>query len=287
MDAIGFLGLGAMGKRMAGHVLAAGHALKVWNRTASAAEELVSAGAMLCASPREAATGAAFVIAMVTDDAASERVWFGKDGAAAGLGPDAIAIESSTITPAWARRLAAQLPVPLVEAPVVGSRPQADSATLIHFAAGEAESVERARPVLSRMGQAIYPVGPVGHAALIKLAVNALFATQVESLAEVLGVLREAGIPASEAMAVLGELPTMSPAAKGAGALTAAEAYDPLFPIDLVAKDMGYAVDTASALGANAPVLSAVRDSYEQARQAGHGGLNINAVAKLFMRDER
>ncbi|MEO1481907.1 MAG: NAD(P)-dependent oxidoreductase [Myxococcota bacterium] len=283
MATIGFIGLGAMGQRMAAHLLTDQHELRVWNRNPAAAQPLIRGGAKLASSPREAAEGADFVISMVTDNAASRAVWLGEDGAGLALGPDAVAIESSTVSPDWARTLASELSAPLVEAPVSGSRPQADSAALVYFVAGEAAAIERAKPVLMQMGSSVHPVGAIGNAALIKLAVNALFASQVGAIGEILGMLGRAGISASEASSVLGALPITSAAAKGILALTAAENWDPLFPIDLVAKDMRYAVDVAEALGTSPPVLRSVRDAFGQAQDAGHGALNINGVAKLHL----
>ena len=98
MSKISVLGLGAMGARMAAHLIKAGHDVTVWNRTADATKPLVAAGATQAQTPREAAAGAAFVVAMVRDDDASRRVWLDPDnGALAGMAAGAVAIESSTL----------------------------------------------------------------------------------------------------------------------------------------------------------------------------------------------
>jgi len=146
---IAFLGLGAMGARMAARLVAAGHAVAVWNRSLAAAAPLVAAGARLTATPAEAASGATVVFSMVTDDVAARRVWLGGDGAAAALRPGAVAIECSTVTPGWVRELAggvAARGAHLLDAPVAGSRPQAEAGQLVFMVGGEAAALEAARP---------------------------------------------------------------------------------------------------------------------------------------------
>src|SRR5271168_1104442 len=138
---IAVLGLGAMGRRMAVRLLRAGHSVSVYNRSAGPLHDLVAAGAMAGTTPRAAADGAEIVIAMVRDNEASRAVWCDEqDGALKGIGAGAIAIESSTLTPGWVRELAAkvqQTGANLLDAPVVGSRPQADAGQLIHLVGGD------------------------------------------------------------------------------------------------------------------------------------------------------
>src|SRR5919109_4498430 len=141
MDEIAVLGLGAMGSRMAANLVKAGYGVRVWNRTADAATPLVEAGARQAPSPREAAAGAAFVIAMLRDDEASRKVWLDpENGAFRALDPQAVAIESSTLTLDWIRNLgqaAAEQGLSLLEAPVAGSRPQAEAGQLIYLCGGK------------------------------------------------------------------------------------------------------------------------------------------------------
>ncbi len=126
MQRVAILGLGIMGGGMAANWLAKGFAVSVWNRTRAKAEALAGKGAKIAATPREAATGADFIFAMVADDAASRSVWLGADGALAGAKSGAIGVESSTLTPDWVRELARQAQakgVGFLDAPVGGSRP--------------------------------------------------------------------------------------------------------------------------------------------------------------------
>lgn len=278
---VSILGLGAMGARMAARLLDAGHTLTVWNRTSARADALAARGARPAATPRDAAAGAELVIACVTDDAASHAVWHGPDGALAGLGRGAIAVESSTLTVGSVNRLAeavADAGAAFLDAPVAGSRPQAEGGTLVYLVGGDARTLDRARPVLGAMGGAVHHVGPTGHGAAMKLAVNALFAIQVAAVGEWFAALRAAGLDRDRIVDVLSAVPVTSPAAAGALGAIARGAFDPLFPIDLVEKDLGYAVELAE----EAPSTAAARALFARAQAEGLGDRNITAVATLF-----
>jgi 3-hydroxyisobutyrate dehydrogenase len=150
MQRVAILGLGIMGGGMAANWLAKGFEVSVWNRTAAKAQALAGKGAKVAATPREAATGADFIFAMVADDDASRSVWLGNDGALAGAKSGAIGVESSTLTPEWIRELARQAQakgVGFLDAPVGGSRPAAASGELRFFVGGDPQTYEApARP---------------------------------------------------------------------------------------------------------------------------------------------
>jgi 3-hydroxyisobutyrate dehydrogenase-like beta-hydroxyacid dehydrogenase len=283
---IAFLGLGAMGARMARRLIDAGHDVVVWNRTAERAAPLAEAGARVAGSPREAAADRDIVISVVRDDGASEAVWLDPDrGALEGMRPGAVAVESSTLTPGWTRTLAEKMSarqIQFVDAPVAGSRPQAEAGALIYLVGGEESTLESVREVLLVMGGAVHHCGPTGAGATIKLAVNALFGIQVAALSELLGMTRKSGIDDARALEVLGATPVTSPAAKGVGGLMVARKFAPMFPIDLVEKDFGYVEAAAAEAGAEVPTAHAVRGIYERAKEAGLAGENISAVVKLF-----
>lgn len=284
MAKIAFLGLGAMGARMAARLVAAGHDLTVWNRDAG---REAPSDAMRAATPRAAATGAQIVIAMLRDDAASQSVWTDPaSGALGALGPGMLAIECSTLTVGHAQALAQTLAASgagFVEAPVLGSRPQAEAGALIFLASGAPDLVAQATPVLRAMGGAVHAVGTApGQGMALKLMANALFAAQVAALAEVLALGDRLGLAPAAALAILAETPVLSPAAKGAGGGIVARAWAPQFPIDLVEKDLGYVATTARSVGAEVPLLVAVQRRFATAAQAGHGADNITAIARLY-----
>lgn len=285
MTQIALLGLGAMGQRMARRLLDAGHDVTVWNRSAAAAEALLHTGARWAATPRQAAAGAQVVWAVVYDDQASRRVWLDPvDGAAAALGPGAIAVESSTLSTAWVAELSTAITAAgaaFVDAPVAGSRLQAEAGQLIFMAGGEAEAVDRLRPTLAAVGAAVHHLGPAGSGAWLKLVVNTLFATQVAALAEQLGVLRKAGLDLPRALDALRAMPVTSPAAAGAASLMLARNFSPQAPVDLIAKDLAYALQSGQQQGAEMPLTSAVLARLAAAQAAGFGAENVVALARL------
>ena len=194
---IAFLGLGAMGSRMAKRLLGRGDQVRVWNRSPGPAEALAREGAAIAATPRAAAQDADVVVSMVSNDGAARAVWLDDEtGALGGMKAGALAMESSTVTPDWIAELgraAALRGVDLVDAPVSGSRPQAEGGQLVFIMGGEAAAVARAKEIAAPMGAAFPHVGGSGCGARMKLAVNLLLGVQVACLAEILGGLAKTG----------------------------------------------------------------------------------------------
>jgi len=285
MSNITVLGLGAMGSRMAANLLKAGHTLTIWNRTPEAAATLVAAGAQQAATPRAAVAGADFVLAMLRDDAASRQVWLDAEhGALAGMSAGSIAIESSTVTPGWIRELgvqAAEHGVELLEAPVAGSRPQAEAGLLIFLAGGDAVTLERCQPLLKVMGAAVHLVGPLGNGALTKLSTNALLGIQVTALAEVIGLLKRNGADVDAALKAISATPVWAPVNHMLVSAMLSGNFAPQFPIALIEKDFGYAVATAGD-GGTIPTITAAHGVFQQAIEQGLGGINMTGVVKLF-----
>ena len=278
---ISVLGLGAMGARIAARLSAAGHAVTVWNRTPGRAPDL---DARRADTPRDAARGADAVLSMVRDDDASRAVWTGADGALAGMATGALALECSTLTVGWARALAgraAEAGVAFVDAPVVGSRPHAETGALTVLAGGDAEAVARARAVVDAFAGAVHHTGGAGTGAAVKLAVNALFAVQAAALAELLPMLDALGVPMADAATLLNGLPTASPAAQRVAARMPERAFAPNFPIELVAKDLGYAVGAADRAGVTAGVVAAARDAFAEAAARGFGADDLIGIVQL------
>lgn len=274
-----------MGSRMANQLLQAGHPVTIYNRTRDKVKPLLEQGATYSTSPYEAASVARIVISMVTDDQGSESVWLDPEkGAILGLGQDHIAIESSTLTVAWVKRLAEKVQdrgAAFLEAPVVGSRPQAEAGRLIYLVGGEGAALDQVQDILRCLGR-IQHVGGIGLGMALKLAVNALFGVQVAALAESLQLLTASGFPKELALEYLASLPVISPAAQGAGQLMVKGQDDPLFPIELVTKDMRYALQTAQEINTPAPTFSAIHQLYQQAIDQGYGSKNITAIHNLF-----
>ncbi len=286
MTTVGFLGMGAMGSRIAGHILESGHRLRIWNRTASRCEALAARGAIVCNSPALAATGADIVISMVTDDDASKQVWMAPDfGALDAMAPGGIAVESSTLSIGWCKQLSEQAKaqgIDFLEAPVAGSRPQAEAGQLHYLIGGDAQVLEKVHALLTLSAAGIHHIGAHGQGMAMKLAVNALLATQAVALAEVLMLLANEGIARDRSVEVLGAMPVTSAASKAMMAGLLAEAYAPLFPIALVAKDLGYVLNGMPNARVG-QVCAATATVYEHALAKGWGNENIHAVAKALL----
>ena len=285
MEHVAFLGLGAMGSRMAANLLRTGFRVTVWNRSAVATEPLVAAGAQRAESPSEAARGADFVISMVRDDEASRSVW---RAALAAMRPGAVAIESSTLSLEWTRelgRLAHDAGITLLDAPVSGSRPAAEAAQLVYLVGGDVAVLARAESVLKAMGSAIHHVGPLGAGTLAKLATNALLGIQVTALAEVTGLLQRNGSDVARTLQAIAATPVWAPVANYlAGSMLNAD-FRPQFPVALIDKDFGYAVDAAGS-EAVVPTLAAARAVFKAAIDRGLGDDNMTGVARLFAAPE-
>jgi 3-hydroxyisobutyrate dehydrogenase len=286
MTKIAFLGLGAMGSRMAANLAKAGDDVTVWNRDAAKAEAFCKAGGSMAGTPAAAATGADMVFSMVTDDEAARTVWLdARTGALQAMKPGAIAIECSTVSPAWTQELGAAVAgkgASLIDAPVAGSRPQAEAGQLVFMVGGDAAAFARAEPVLAPLAAKVMHVGKLGQGAVLKLAVNALFAAQLESVAELLGFLSRNGFRAEQAAELLGAFPIVAPPIAGAAKMMASKSTTPLFTIDLIEKDLGYIIDTAKASGADLPGAASARAAFRQAQGRGLGQSNVSGLAAVF-----
>jgi 3-hydroxyisobutyrate dehydrogenase-like beta-hydroxyacid dehydrogenase len=283
---IAVLGLGAMGSRMALRWIKVGYEVIVWNRTPDKTEAFNAENVEVAATPRDAAHRADVVVSMVRDNEASQQVWLTeRTGAIHGLNSGAIAIESSTLSPDWIVALSGRISEAgafFIEAPVLGTRSQAEAGQLIYLAGGDPSVLEKINPLLAATSGAVHHMGAVGSAAVMKLAVNAQYGVQVAIWAEMLAILDRLKIAPETAVETLNTLPTTSPAMQMAGKLMAARKYDPMFPIELVEKDFSYGLKLAENLKLKTPVLEAVRSVYAQAKAQGYGGDNIVGVAQLY-----
>jgi 3-hydroxyisobutyrate dehydrogenase len=271
-----------MGGGMAANWLAKGFEVSLWNRTAAKAQALAGKGAKVAASPREAATGADFIFAMVADDDASRSVWLGADGALAGAKSGAIGVESSTLTPDWIRELARQAQakgVGFLDAPVGGSRPAAANGELRFFVGGDPQTYEAARPALAAVGTKMDLLGPVGAGATWKLINNQLAAGQIAALAEALAVAKKAGFKDEQiSELILGGAPA-SPIVKLKLPRMLAQDFEPTdFALNLMLKDARYATALAQSLGLPAGMIEGAAKAFARADAKGLGDKDIAAV---------
>lgn len=285
MQRVAVLGLGIMGSGMAHNLLRAGFALTVYNRTPQKAQALVAAGAQLAATPREAAQTADVVIGMVADDHGSRTIWLGDDGALAGLQSGATLIESSTLTTGWVRELAGLAQArgcTFLDAPVRGSKAQAESGQLGFLVGGDAASLEQARPVLEAMGQRIDHLGPVGSGATMKLVNNLMGGVQVAVLSEALLLAERAGLDMERVVDLLTNGAPGSPIVKGKAPRIVGRDYTTEFALRWMHKDLSYALDEAVQHDVPLPTVAAAREIYRLALAHGHGDADFAAVAEAL-----
>jgi 3-hydroxyisobutyrate dehydrogenase-like beta-hydroxyacid dehydrogenase len=279
---VAFIGIGIMGRRMARNVLKAGHALRVYNRTAAKTEELRGLGATVAASPREAAQGADAVITMVSDPPALAAVLEGPDGAFAGCRPGAFVIDMSTVDPGTSRAMgvkAQTLGLRYLEAPVTGGVGAAEQGTLTIMAGGSAEDFTAATPLLEAMGKKILHVGPLGQGAVMKLAANLVAASIITSLVEALGLTTKAGLDPGLVAEVLAE---RSPLIGRAAPRILEGDYSARFPLKLSHKDVQLALAAARDLGVPMFALASVAQVQAAALAKGYGELDQSATMRVL-----
>jgi 3-hydroxyisobutyrate dehydrogenase len=281
-EAVGFIGLGIMGSRMAANLVRAGYQVTVYNRTAEKARAWADEhGGRVAATPREAADGAAAVISMVVDGPQVEEVLLGSDGAAAGAAPGTLFIDSSTIAPADARRIGAALAergMRFMDAPVSGSSPKAEDGTLTIMAGGSEEDFGRAKPLFDAMGEVILHVGPAGHGQTVKVISNAVSATNAATLAQALVVGKATGVDLEALVAVLGASSSASTMVTLKAKPMLAHDYTPLFRLEHMLKDVGFCLDEGKAAGAPFPSAALARELYAAAMGRGLADEDFAAV---------
>lgn len=281
MATIAFVGLGAMGSRMAMNLHAAGHGLRVWNRDRLKTRPFADKGVRVCESPAQAAEGAEFVCSIVADDGATRDVMLGGQGVLAAAGKGAVVIDSSTNTPAMARECAAAAAdegVQYLDAPVSGSLAQAQARELVFLVGGDAAAFARAQPVMQAMGKLVRRIGGSGAGATLKLVNNMLSASLTAAIAEAASAAEAAGLDRDAVMEVLNEGAAGSRLMKTKLPKIFKRDFAPQFQLELMEKDLRYFLALATELDRPAPIASLVRSQYLAAKRAGGGKLDSCAV---------
>ena len=287
MASLAFLGLGKMGSGMALRLLAAGHSLRVYTRTASKVGPLVAAGAVACETPRAACDGADGVFAMLSDDAASRALWLGADGAlAARLAPGAFAIECSTLSRAWVLELAAAAAargVRYVDAPVTGLPDAARAGQLTLLIGADAGDLEVVRPWLAALAQRVLHFGPVGAGSAYKLVINMIGAVQIASLAEGLALAERAGLELATVVAAIESSQAASPqVVRNARRMRAGDhAHAVAVTPALRAQDVDYALRLARELAIGSPFGALAARVFQQLHVQHPGEINESKVIDL------
>lgn len=270
---IGFIGLGVMGRPMAGHLIAAGHELLL-HRVKPASQGLVDRGGKALASPREVAAAAEVVILMLPDTPDVELVLFGSDGVAAGLGSGKLVIDMSSISPVATKQFAARIEAlgsDYLDAPVSGGEVGARNAALTIMVGGQLEVFERARPLFEAMGKTITLVGGVGDGQTAKVANQIIVGLTIEAVAEALNFARKAGAdPARVREALMGGF-AASRILEVHGERMIKRTFEPGFRIRLHRKDLSLALDAAKMLDLSLPNTAATQQLMNAAIALGDG----------------
>ena len=283
---VAVLGLGTMGSGMARRLLEAGYEAKLFNRSPERYKSFKDSGAVLCKSPAEAATGADIVISMVSDDLVSRSLWQGPQGALSTAAAGAVLVECSTLSLDWVQELenlAKARGCRFLDAPVTGSKDQAESGKLKFLVGGDAETIAAIAPVLSVMSVEIVPLGPVGSGTTLKLVNNFLCGAQIAALAEGLAVLDRHGLNQNVALAVLMKGAVGSPLLQTIMARVASDDFTPNFSVSLIEKDLSYAINEGAKVGVDLSSAEAARSRFQQANAAGLGERDIASLVKWFL----
>jgi 3-hydroxyisobutyrate dehydrogenase/2-hydroxy-3-oxopropionate reductase len=284
---VALVGTGRMGAAMVGRLRGADYPVTVWNRTSARADEVAAAtGASVAASAREAVSGAGVVLVSLADDAAVEAAYTGPDGLVAGLGTDAVVLETSTIDPATVRAMGPQVAgrgAVLLDAPVSGSVPVVERGELTFMVGGDPAALDRARPVLAPIGSRVFHLGELGTGASMKLVVNAVVHGLNQALSESLVLAERAGIAREAAYEVFAASAIAAPFVHYKRAAFEHPDETPVaFMLDLVAKDLDLITALAERTGARMDQAATNRRIVGEAVDAGYGERDLSALAAFL-----
>jgi 3-hydroxyisobutyrate dehydrogenase-like beta-hydroxyacid dehydrogenase len=263
MKTIGFLGLGVMGSGMAGNLLAAGYALRVWNRTAAKAAPLVAQGARRAATPAEAAAAADAVITMLADDAALREVSYGAEGLLDALPRGSLHLSMSTVSAAVTAELALahrQRGSELLAVPVFGSKEAAMGKKIWAIAAGDPQAFQRARPLIEAMSRGVAFLGEDPClAAGMKLIGNLLISSAIAAMVQAFTLAGRLGLTAEQMMEVIHQV-FDSIVYERYGRRLVARDFSVHFPLKLMLKDVSLTLELGAAAGVPLPHAAMVRE---------------------------
>ena len=279
---IAVLGLGQMGTPMARRLLGAGHDITVWNRTRSRAEPLADAGAKIADTPATAVADAEFAITMLSTPNVVEDVVFGADGLAGAMRDGSMLIQMSTIGPETERSIRERLPdnVEAIDAPVLGSVPQASDGTLRIFVGATGDQLARARPVLEPIGT-VFHLGEPGAGAAMKLVANSTIGAAISAVGEALALSDALGLRREQVLEILSDSP-VGPTVSGKRAYIEAHDYPPNFKLRHAAKDVRLVVDEAVRDGVEVKIARAAEEWLDRAATEGHGDEDYSSAVETI-----
>lgn len=281
MATVGFVGLGVMGSSIARRLLAAGHTVHGWNRTAEKAAPLVELGLVLERTPREVAEASEVVFSMVTNTKALDAVARGPDGILAGLGPGKLYVDSTTGSPANSRALAADVEAigaRMLDAPVSGTSKTVDEGKVSIMVGGDEDAFERALPILRDIGPVVQRVGENGQAVLLKIAINLSLHVQMVAFSEGLLLAEKAGIDKEVAVEAMLNSVIASPMLRYRGPLVFGQPDEVWFDCTMMQKDMNLALEAGRELDVPMPTTAISNELLTAARGMGLDGYDFAVV---------
>jgi 3-hydroxyisobutyrate dehydrogenase len=284
MTKLAFLGLGVMGYPMAGHLQAAGHDVCVYNRTAAKAEKWAAEhGGRHAATPREAAEGAAFVMACVGNDDDLRSVCTGPDGAFAGMGDGAVFVDHTTVSAKVTQELyalAKEAGLNYVDAPISGGQAGAENGQLSIMCGGDQDAYDAAEPVMTTYAKLCRRIGESGAGQMTKMCNQIAIAGLVQGLSEALHFAEEAGLDGRAVVEVISQ--------GAAGSWQMANRYETMlddkfehgFAVDWMRKDLNICLSTGDEIGASLPVTALVDQFYKDVQNMGGGRWDTSSLFK-------
>jgi len=282
---VAVLGLGLMGEPMARNLIRAGHSLRIWNRTPSKADALVQEGAILARTPAEAARESEFTIVMVADPPALEAVLHAPGGAMEGLRRGTVLVNMGTQAVSQIEALdreARSRGIEFLDSPVTGSRGGAVEGTLTLLVGGEAAVLERARPILEKVGKAILHLGRAGDGTRAKLVLNLIQAGMLSVFAEGLALGKRLNISPAAILQVLEHSAGNAPLFRFKGPFLMKRDFSTNFSLRLMDKDVKLALKEAEDLGADLAAGRAVNAVFSAAMEAGFGEDDFLSIARII-----
>jgi 2-hydroxy-3-oxopropionate reductase len=284
MSKVGFIGLGIMGQPMAGHLQSAGHQLYLLKHRNPLPGELLDAGAIACASPKDVASETETVITMLPDTPQVERVLFGENGVSEGLSPGKLVIDMSSISPTETKRFARkinELDCDYLDAPVSGGEVGAKAATLTIMVGGEQEIFDKAKPLFELMGGNVTLIGGNGAGQACKVSNQIIVALTIEAISEAFLFAAKAGVdPAKVREALMGGF-AGSKILEIHGARMINRSFDPGFRISLHQKDLNLALSGARELGISLPNTATAQELFNVCDKSLDHSAMITALEKL------
>jgi 3-hydroxyisobutyrate dehydrogenase-like beta-hydroxyacid dehydrogenase len=281
MSTIGFVGLGAMGSRITRRLLDAGHELYGTDRTKSQAQPLIDRGLVWRETPREVAAAVEVVFSMVTDDDAVHAITSGPNGILAGLQPGRVYVDMSTVSPRASRQVADQVRsfgAEMLDAPVSGSIPQAESGTLAIMVGGSHEAFATVEPLLRELGQTVTHIGGNGQGLVLKLAINISLAVQVLAFSEGLLLAERDGVEPKLAAEVMAATPIGSPMLKARIPLLLDLPQHAWFDVAMMQKDIRLALEAADELAIPLPSAAVANEMLSRASEFGYSHRDLAAL---------